>query len=150
MLSLLGLIPGMMTLITNVMAKVSDNKTKIVMQQLGVDRDTAVARIQAQAAAGHDRVAALQIIAANPLLTGLVLAFAFPLVMYFWKVVGWDITIGSMFGCYGKTAAGTCTMFQTDGIMDHNVGDWASAIIYSLFGSATGMGAAAIFSAKGK
>jgi hypothetical protein len=131
-LTLLGLIPGAMSLIQNVTNSLYNAQVQITMAQLQCDRDKAVALINERAAAAHDRVTALQAIAASSLLTYLVIAFAAPLVIYEWKVIVVDIVF----------QAGT-----TDPIRGQ-VADWASSIIYSIFGGVAGISVASMF-AKG-
>jgi hypothetical protein len=131
--TLLGLIPGAMSLIQNVTNALYNAKVQITMAQLQCDRDKAVALINERAAATHDRVTALQAIAASSLLTYLVIAFAAPLVIYEWKVIVVDIVF----------QAGT-----TDPIRGQ-VADWATSIIYSIFGGVAGISVASMFAKQG-
>ncbi len=132
MLAILGLIPGLMGLIEAIVGKVSDNRTKVVMAQLGVDRDKALAIIQAQTTMDTNRVSWLSVVGSNWVLTWLIVAFATPLVWYFGKCVIYDTILG-----LGSTAP-----------IHGQVADWASAIIYSLFGSAAAVGSAAMLARR--
>lgn len=141
MLALLGLIPGAMSLISSVTAAVFNAKVQIEMAQTGAARDVAVANIQAS-------TSRLQAIAGSRLLTLLVISFAAPLVLYVWKVVAFDIVVGSLFGCYGShDAAQVCGWFATDPIRGQ-VADWATTIIASIFGSTAALGIVSAFRSK--
>ena len=124
LLALINAIPGISALVNGVVKSVFDAKVQIVQAKTGADRDTAVALAKSAATEAHERTAALGIIASNPLLTCLVVAFAGPLVIYIWKVVVWDIVLG---------------LGTTDPIRGQ-VADWANTIIWSIFGS-TGVAA---------
>jgi hypothetical protein len=120
MFALLGLVPGVMSLIQFVVGKYKDAQVQITMAQLSCDRDKAVALIAERQAATHDGVLRLQAIAGSKLLTWLTIAFAAPLVLYEWRVIVHDIIL---------------QLGSTDPIRGQ-VADWASAIIWSIFGSA--------------
>jgi hypothetical protein len=120
MFALLGLIPGAMSLIQFVVGKYKDAQVQITMAQLSCDRDKAVALITERQSATHDGILRLQAIAGSKLLTWLTIAFATPLLLYEWRVIVHDIIL---------------QLGSTDPIRGQ-VADWASAIIYSIFGSA--------------
>ncbi len=131
-LTLLGLIPGAMSLIQGVTNKLYDAKVQITMSQLQCDRDKAVAAVNERIAAGHDRVTALQAIAGSTMLTYLFVGFATPLLVYFAKCVLWDTMLG-----LGSTPA-----------LHGQIADWSNTIIWSLFGSATSLGVASMFTGR--
>lgn len=121
-----------------IVGKFFDAKTAIETARYGGAKDVAVAAIQA-------RVAGLSVIAGSTALTVLVFVFALPLAGFLWKVVMWDIVIGSFQGCTGHPATWPgCATFTTDPIKGEVQG-WATTIIACLFGSLTGLGVASVF-----
>lgn len=132
MLALLGMIPGIGSLIEGILGKLFDMKVRLVQARVGADRDTAVELVKATAQAEHETTAKLGILASNKLLTLLVVGFATPLVIYVWKIVVVDKIIGP--GCLWEQSL--CWTANTDPIRGQ-VADWATVIIGSLFGSTT-------------
>jgi hypothetical protein len=123
-LALIGLIPGLMTLINGFTTAYFNAKVQITQTRLGVDRDVAVKLIQATAQQEHENTTRLGIIAGNKFLTLLLISMALPLVAFEWKIYVWDTMLG-----WGETAA-----------VKGQVADWGNTIIYFLFGSPTVMG----------
>jgi hypothetical protein len=121
MLAILAAIPGIGALITGLVSAIFDAKVRIKMAQTGADRDKAVEIIKLAEVEAHERTGWLAIVASNPVLTWLIVAFATPYVIFIFKVVVWDIVLG----------IGT-----TDPIRGQ-VADWANVIIPSIFGSTT-------------
>ena len=120
---LLGLIPGLSSLVSAIVKARFDAQVAITQAKVGGDRDVAVALVKASETAAHERSASLATIAGSTTLTLLVVAFAAPLVVYEWKVVVVDIVF----------QAGS-----TDPIRGQ-VADWANTIIAFVFGASTTM-----------
>lgn len=128
-LAILGMIPGIGSLVTSIVGKLYDSKVAIETAKIGGDTTTAVANV-------NTRVVGLQAIASSSLLTWLVVLFAVPLAAFVWKAVLWDIVIGSFYGCVGVTTGLVqCATFVTDPIRGQ-VGDWGNQVIWAIFGSA--------------
>lgn len=123
-MAILGLIPGLTSLVSGIAGRYFDMKTRLVMARLGVDRDVAVAMLKAAAQQEMTNAHKLSIFASNPLLTILLIAFAAPIAAFEWKVVVWDTMLG-----LGYTPA-----------IHGQVADWMQSIIYFLFGAPTAMG----------
>lgn len=134
LMSLVGLIPGLTTLASNWVAASYNSKVAIVSAQIGGDVAAAQAIVAAQVAADQTRAQGLAVIASSTLLSILTVLFAGPLVLYTWKIIGYDIIVGSFYGCHGKTTLEVCAAFNTDPIKG-DVASWASSIIWCLFGS---------------
>jgi hypothetical protein len=115
--TILGFIPGF----TSLIEKWMDNKVRILMAQLDVKRDVAIAIIQSEASITEGRAKLWGAIGASQLLTWLVIVLATPVAIYEWKVVVYDVVLG-----WGSTEA-----------IHGAVADWLNSVIYSLFGSAT-------------
>jgi hypothetical protein len=115
-----------------------DAKVAIVQAKVGGDRDVAISLVKATEAREHENTNKLAIISSNPLLVFLLLGFAVPLVIFEWKVVVVDITIGP--GCI----FGHCWEGNTDPIRGQ-VADWATTIIGFLFGSTTVLAAGKMY-----
>lgn len=123
-MTILGLIPGLSSLVTTVTNKWFDTKVQITCARLGVDRDVAVAMLKTAAQAEMTNAHKLGIFASNPLLTLLLIAFAAPIAAFEWKVVVWDTMLG-----WGSTPA-----------IHGQVADYMQTVIYFLFGAPTAMG----------
>jgi hypothetical protein len=105
-LALLKFIPGVEGLINGFLTAWSNTKIALYQAKTGTARDVAVAAIQAQAA-----VQVRWWFAALPeAVMGMTIA------VYMAKAIMWDVVLGSMFGCHGVTAPGTCDMFITDAL----------------------------------
>jgi hypothetical protein len=129
MLALLGLIPGMMSLIQGVTGAIFDAKVKITQAKTGADRDTAVALVHAAEVEAHERTAALSVIAGSKPLMWLIIVFAAPFAVWSAKIVLWDTTI-----CEGILNWGTaCSTPPLRG----QVAEWGDKIIGFCIGSAT-------------
>jgi len=121
MLGLLGLIPGLMSLVQFVVGKSFDSKVKITQAKLGVERDVAIEMVKSTIASEHENTSKLSIYAGSTILTLLLVGFATPIMIFEWKVIVWDVTLG---------------LGTTDAVRGQ-VADWANTIIAFLFGSAT-------------
>lgn len=129
--------------LTTFMTKFFDSKTEIEVARIGGDRDVAISAMQT-------RVAGLGVIAGSTLLTWLVIMFAGPLVIFLWKVIAWDIVVGSFYGCVGVTTQMLqCATFSTDPIRGQGA-EWATTIIVSIFGSLGGLAIASRLKGSGK
>ena len=140
--TLLGGIPVIGTLLSgglgNVITNFFNSKTAIDVARYG-------GAAQVSVAAQQSRVAGLQAIAGSTGLTVLVFLFALPLAAFLWKVVLFDVVIGSFDGCGGKwSALARCAIYNTDPLRGE-VQIWAQTIIVSIFGSLTGLGIASVF-----
>lgn len=103
-LSLLGMIPGFLTLATSIATAWFNTKVSLYQAKTGAAKEVAVAAIQAQAAVQEKWWFA----AVPPALIG------FSIALYIAKAVVWDKVVGSFVGCSGHPPAGTCTTFATD------------------------------------
>lgn len=129
-MTFLGAIPGIGSIVTSLTTAFFNAKVELVRAQAGVDIEKARQLVSAANVAQHERTAALGVIAGNRVLTWLVVAFATPLVIFIWKVVVIDIVIGP-----GNFLFWTW-VGETDPIRGQ-VADWATTIIWSLFGAGT-------------
>jgi len=125
---ILGFIPSLVGPVMNYLTKLRDTQVAMYQSRFGASKDVAVAALQAQAAVQSKWWFA----ALPPAIIGLSYA------SYLVKSVFWDKVVGSFVGCYGKTAPGTCTLFQTDPLSaDLN---WVmTAVILSYFGAGVAM-----------
>jgi hypothetical protein len=130
MLAFLGMIPIIGQIVTGITTAFFNAKVSLVQARIGGDRDVAVKLVQAAAQESHENTSRLSIIAGNRLLTFLIVAFAFPLVIFEFKVVVIDIVIGP------GSFLGFHWVGDTDPIRGQ-VADWATTIIGFIFGSAT-------------
>lgn len=121
MFALLSLIPVIGPMIQGIATAYFNAKVDIAAARIGGDRDVALGLIKGQAVAEHERVSALSVIASSKTLLFIVVGFAAPFIIYEWKVVVWDITLG-----WGSTAA-----------IKGNVAEWGTTIIVAIFGSST-------------
>jgi hypothetical protein len=124
LMALIGLIPGITSLISAITTAAFNAKVSLTQARLGADRDVAVALVQAAAQKEHEDTAKLAIFSGDKLLTMLLILFAIPLVAFEWKVYVWDTMLG-----LGTTPA-----------VKGDVANWGNTIIYFLFGSPTVMG----------
>lgn len=93
-LAILHLIPGFTSLAQSIVGKVYDSKVAMYQSRWGATRDVAVAAIQAQAAENQAKVGWLAAVAASPVLSFVVVGFAFPFIFYLNKVIVWDLCLG--------------------------------------------------------
>jgi hypothetical protein len=134
-MTLLGLIPGLSSLVQNVTTAWFNTKVQLASARLGVDRDVAVAMLKAAAQEEMTNAHKLSIIASNPLLTFLLVAFALPYAFFEWKGVFIDKVIGP--GCIWYTHI--CWIGETDPLKGV-LADWSTTIMTFLFGAPTAMG----------
>lgn len=118
---ILGLIPGLSSLVTAFTNAYFNSKVRITTAQIGGDTAVATALVAADAkeyASNTDRWKAF---AASKWLMFLILMFAVPFGVLEWKVVVWDTVLG-----WGVTNP-----------VKGEIGSWGHIIIMSLFGSGT-------------
>ena len=104
MLALLGLIPGLESVVQGVATAWFNQKVAIYQAKTGASAAVAVAALQAEAAVQEKWWFA----AVPQTIIGLSIA------IYVAKAVVWDKVIGSFVGCSGHTDPGTCLTFGTD------------------------------------
>ena len=123
-LAFLNMIPGLSSVITNFTNKAFDAKVSLVQARIGGDRAVAEKLVTAAVAQDHENTSKLSIMAGNKVLVIMLIGFATPIMAYEWKIVIWDIVLGSW------------THGTTDAIKGE-VAAWATTIIGFLFGSST-------------
>ena len=130
--AILGIIPGVGSVVQNVVGKLYDSKVAITTARIGGDAKVAAEIVQAEAkvrgsfydAMSHSRA-----------LMFLIIGFAMPFMVWEWKVVVWDIILQ-----WGSTDP-----------LKGEVADWAKIIIPSLFGAGTiATASAAYFNSRSK
>ncbi len=113
--------------INNFVSKYFDAKVQITAARIGGDTAIAKAMVSGVVAEGQVRVSFLDTVGHSKFLMILIGSFAFPWVVYEWKVVLYDNIISpAYFGYPGFTNA-----------IGGHVGDWGGVIITAIFGSAT-------------
>lgn len=104
-------------------------KVQITTARIGGDVNVAKQLVTGVVAEGQTRVEFLKVVAQSPFLMAIVGAFAFPWIVYEWKVVLWDnVLCFAIYGVYGFTPA-----------IKGTVGDWAGLIIGGIFGAGSVM-----------
>lgn len=112
-----------------------DAKVKITTARIGGDVKVAQQMVSGVVTEGQTRVEFLKTVSQSKFLMALVGAFAFPWIVYEWKVVLWDnILCKWLYGVYGFTPAITGT-----------VGEWAGVIIGGIFGTGSVMAVGQMF-----
>jgi hypothetical protein len=101
---ILALVPQLVGPIASFFTAMKDAQVKMFMARTGSAQDVAVEALRGQTAVQTKWWFA----ALPPAIIG------FTIASYVFKTIAWDVVIGSLFGCYGVTPAGTCTMFITD------------------------------------
>lgn len=112
-----------------------DAKVQIVKARVGGDVDVAKQLVTGVVAEGQIRVEFLKTVSQSKFLMWLVGGFAFPWIVYEWKVVLWDNILCIYF--YGS--AGFTPMIK--GL----VADWAGAILAGIFGTGSVMAVGQMF-----
>lgn len=121
-MAILGMIPGISSLITAVTNAYFNQKVAITTAKIGGDTAVAKALIIASAQAEASNVQRLAVIGGSWVLSLLVLGFGLPYIIWEFKVIVWDIVLG-----WGSTAS----------IRDPMLSSWGGTIIACLFGSGT-------------
>lgn len=138
LMTLLGMIPGLSSLIQFIAGKWMDSKVAIFQARMGVTRDIAVAAIQAETLNNQAKVGWLNAVASSRFLQFIVGGFALPWIVYGNKVILWDNIIHKFFwGVYGFTP-------PIGGL----VGNWAEIILGGIFITSTGMGLTAALTSR--
>src|ERR1700688_2034778 len=126
-MAILALIPGLNTLITGLTSAFFNAKVSLVQERIGGDRDVAVKVGRAAAKADHENTSRLSIMAGNKVLTFMLVAFAIPILIWFTKVVSWDVVLSPMLTGHTGT---------TDPVKGEAL-EIMKSVIYFLFGSST-------------
>lgn len=123
MLAFLGSLPVIGQFVTAITTAIFDARVRITQAKVGGDRDVAVEIVKTSAQEGEQQKQRLGIIASNKVLTTLVVAFSVPLVLFWWKIVVYDIVLelGTTDPLRGQAA------------------DWANTIIWFIFGAPTAL-----------
>lgn len=122
-MTLLGLIPGISSLVQSFVGAYFNSKVAITTAKIGGDTAVAQALIVAAAKVEVSNVDRLKVIGGSWVLSFLVIGFALPWIAYEWRVVVWDNVINV--GATSTPAIGG------------DVALWAKTIIACLFGSGT-------------
>ncbi len=131
-MTILGMIPGLSSLIQFVVGKYMDSKVAIYQTRMGVTKEVAVEAIRAEITNNQTKVNWLNAVAHSRFLQFIVGGFAFPWIIYGAKVIVWDNIVHKFFyGVYGFTPP-----------IGGNVGSWAGVILGGIFVTSTGMGIA--------
>lgn len=94
LLALLHLIPGFTSLAQSIVGKVYDSKVAIYQARWGATRDVAISAVQAEAVNNQAKVGWMTAVGASPVLSFVVVGFAFPFIFYLNKVIVWDVCLG--------------------------------------------------------
>lgn len=121
-MAILGMIPGLGTMITALANGYFNSKVEITTAKIGGDTAVAKALIVASAQAQQSNVQRLSVIGGSWVLSFLVLGFGVPYIIWEFKVIVWDIVLG-----WGSTSS----------IKDPQLSQWGGIIITCLFGSGT-------------
>lgn len=138
LLTLLGMIPGVLSLVNGFQTAYFDAKVRIFMARSGAEKDVAVAALQAAAQSDHETTSRLAIIASNRVLMGILLALIIPFIAWEWSAIMVDIV-----WLRGKCGAGF-DIPCTDPIKGQ-LADWGNTIIASVTGSGTALGVAKMY-----
>lgn len=112
-----------------------DAKVKITTARIGGDVDVAKQIVTGLVAQGQTRVEFLKTVSQSKFLMWLVGSFAFPWIVYEWKVVLWDnMACFWLYGVYGFTPT-----------IKGLVADWAGWILAGIFGTGGVMAAGQMF-----
>lgn len=123
-------VPAIAGGINNFTNKYYDAKVQITTARIGGDVNVAKALVSGVVAEGGVRVEFLKAVGQSKFLMCLIGGFAFPWIVYEWKVVLWDNILCVMI--YGKTGF-TPTIAGL-------VADWSGVILAGIFGSGTVLG----------
>lgn len=152
--ALVTIFPALSNFATSWVSKVYDAKVQMLAAKIGGNVSLAQSILATQVAAEQARVSGLAVIAGSSILTVLVVFFAAPLVFYLWKDVGYDVVVGSLHGCSKGTMDSlkallehdellakvkACAIYSTDPIRGQ-AADWATTIIWAIFGSTAAAG----------
>jgi hypothetical protein len=119
-------IPAITGGINNFVNKYYDAKAQMYAARVGGDVEVGKAMLSAEQAANATKVSWLAVIAQSPVLSVVVIGFAFPFIFYLNKVIVWDI-------CFGL---GSTPILKWDQLTV-----WGDTIIKGIFVTTTGVGA---------
>ncbi len=136
-LAILGLIPGLSTLVSSITTAYFNAKVQLVKARIGGDTKVATQLVVEAAQADHENTNRLGILAGNKILTLMLIGFATPIMIFEWKVIVYDVVLA--YWTNGSTAA-----------IHGQVADWMTTIISFLFGSATVMGIGRMYFGRDK
>lgn len=118
MLALLGMLPGIGSIVQSLVQKFFDTKVALATARIG--GDTAVAQEMVKATA-TSQASIFSAASASNILLLVIAGFALPYIVYEWKCVVWDTVLDM-----GSTAP-----------IRGQIADWATTIIGSIFASGT-------------
>ncbi len=124
-LAILGLIPGVMSLVQFIVGKRFDSQVSMYTARWGVTRDVAVAAIQAEATTNQAKASWIAAVASSPVLSFVVLGFSFPFIFYWNKTIVYDICLG---------------LGSTPPLKYELLTQWGGVIIGGIFLTASGVG----------
>ena len=134
-MSVLHLVPGFTSLAQFIVGKVYDSRVSMYAARWGVTRDVAIAAIQAEATTNQAKASWIQAVASSPVLSFVVVGFAFPFIFYLNKVIVYDLCLG-----LGSTPVLKYALLE----------NWGNVIIGGIFLTAGGAGiATAIINRRG-
>lgn len=120
MLSIIGLIPTILTFLTGLsgtVGKVSDNIKELEIKREQTKSDTQIKEIDAQIDNMHDRKDVLVAEAGNRINQVMRSLLAVGPILYVFKYYAIDKVIGSIAGCAGPAGSdASCWLFRTDGL----------------------------------
>lgn len=100
-------------------------KVQITTAKIGGDVNVARQMVTGIVAEGQTRIEFLKVVSQSPVLLGVVVGFAGPLIIYEWKVVVWDnIVAFAIYGAYGFTPP-----------IKGMVAEWMGVILGGIFGT---------------
>lgn len=134
-MALIGLVPGLASLVQFFVGKAYDAKVQITMARLGCTRDVAVASLNTLATVDKTSVDRLNVFAHSKLLMLLLIGFAVPILLWFNKIVVYD-NIWCPYW-YGTACMTLAIKGEALEIM--------KAVVYFLFGAPTAVAVAHIF-----
>jgi hypothetical protein len=121
--TVLGLIPGLSSLVTAFTNAYFNSKVRITTAQIGGDTTVATQLVKAAAQDYATNVDRLKVYASSKWLLLLIFIFALPFGILEWKVIVWDTVLG-----WGVTNP-----------VRGEIGSWGHIIIMCLFGSGTSL-----------
>lgn len=129
-MTILGMIPGISSLVQFIAGKWMDSKVDMYRVRMGVTKEVAIEAIRAEVENNRTKVGWLNAVASSRFLQFIVGGFALPWIVYGNKVIMWDNIVHKFFwDTYGFTP-------PIGGL----VGTWAEIILGGIFVTSTGMG----------
>lgn len=119
-------LPSVVNGLTAFSDKYFDTKVKMLATRIGGDVDAAKAMLVAEVQNNQAKVGWLSVVAGSPILSFVVVGFAFPFIFYLNKVIVYDICLG-----LGSTPALKYELLT----------NWGGIIISGIFVTTTGVGA---------